>query len=146
MEQDRLDKRSRARRRTTHGEDLMFVCKSRLTFCVFPLKVSLNNSLLDVYGDDQGMTSPHGGLTPSLPTKLSVKMEVTGTEHRRAQTPVQAGPVLLAKAFQKHLQEQFSFTLKRNQLRVSYVVDIRYKGILCLYMLMLIYLHKYNVF
>lgn len=79
----------------------MCVCKSRLTFSLFPLKVSLNNSMLEVYGGDQGMTAPHGGLTPSLPTKLSVKMEVTGTEHRRAQMPVRAGPVLLAKAFQK---------------------------------------------
>lgn len=79
----------------------MSLCESRLTFSFFPLKVSLNNSMLEVYGGDQGMTAAHGGLTPSLPTKLSVKMEVTGTEHRRAQTPVRAGPVLLAKTFQE---------------------------------------------
>ncbi|XP_026082541.1 transcription factor EC-like isoform X1 [Carassius auratus] len=44
--------------------------------------VSLNNSMLEVYGGDQGMTAPHGGLTPSLPTKLSVKMEVTELDTR----------------------------------------------------------------
>uniref|UniRef100_A0A672S3I3 Transcription factor EC n=1 Tax=Sinocyclocheilus grahami TaxID=75366 RepID=A0A672S3I3_SINGR len=44
--------------------------------------VSLNNSMLEVYGGDQGMTAPHGGLTPSLPTKLSVKMEVTEHDTR----------------------------------------------------------------
>ncbi|KTG45411.1 hypothetical protein cypCar_00018047 [Cyprinus carpio] len=46
-------------------------------------EVSLNNSMLEVYGGDQGMTAPHGGLTPSLPTKLSVKMEVTVERRRR---------------------------------------------------------------
>uniref|UniRef100_A0A8C1W8V8 Transcription factor EC n=1 Tax=Cyprinus carpio TaxID=7962 RepID=A0A8C1W8V8_CYPCA len=45
-------------------------------------EVSLNNSMLEVYGGDQGMTAPHGGLTPSLPTKLSVKMEVTEHDTR----------------------------------------------------------------
>ncbi|XP_051747171.1 transcription factor EC isoform X7 [Ctenopharyngodon idella] len=44
--------------------------------------VSLNNSMLEVYGGDQGMTAAHGGLTPSLPTKLSVKMEVTEHDTR----------------------------------------------------------------
>lgn len=105
VEQHRLDKRLRTHRRTTHGTDSMSVCKSRLTFSLFLLKVSLNNSMLEVYGGDQGMTAPHGGLTPSLPTKLSVKMEVTGTEHRRAQTPVRAGPVLLANISERNFNK-----------------------------------------
>ncbi|RXN27465.1 transcription factor EC-like isoform X1 [Labeo rohita] len=46
-------------------------------------EVSLNSSMLDVYSTDQGMTAPHGGLTPSLLTKLSVKMEVTVERRRR---------------------------------------------------------------
>lgn len=49
---------------------------------LFISKVALNSGMLEVYGGDQGMTASHGGLTlPSCPTKLSVKMEVTGTEH-----------------------------------------------------------------
>ncbi|XP_051544189.1 transcription factor EC-like isoform X3 [Myxocyprinus asiaticus] len=45
--------------------------------------VSLNNSMLDVYGGNQGMTAFQGGLTPLLcPTKLSVKREVTEQDTR----------------------------------------------------------------
>lgn len=54
---------------------------------LFISKVALNGSMLEVYGGDQGMTASHGGLTPpSCPTKLSVKMEVTGMEQNCRKT------------------------------------------------------------
>ncbi|XP_076153449.1 transcription factor EC isoform X4 [Alosa pseudoharengus] len=45
--------------------------------------VSLNGGMLDVYGGEPGMLTPHGGLPPiSCPTKLTVKREVTEHDTR----------------------------------------------------------------
>lgn len=46
-----------------------------------PLQVSLSNSMLDVYGGEQGMNPPNGGMSPtSNTTKLTVKREFTGMD------------------------------------------------------------------
>lgn len=61
---------------------LEFISSFPVFLFLFISKVALNSGMLEVYGGDQGMTASHGGLTPpSCPPKLSVKMEVTGTEH-----------------------------------------------------------------
>ncbi|XP_054609887.1 transcription factor EC isoform X6 [Dunckerocampus dactyliophorus] len=45
--------------------------------------VSLSSSMLDVYGGEQGMNPPNGGLSPtSNPTKLTVKREYTEHDTR----------------------------------------------------------------
>ncbi|XP_061523591.1 transcription factor EC isoform X3 [Phycodurus eques] len=45
--------------------------------------VSLSSSMLDVYGGEQGMNPPNGGLSPtSNPTKLTVKWEYTEHDTR----------------------------------------------------------------
>lgn len=107
--QNRLDKRSHACRIPTHVEHVMSLCESRLALsflwrCHWTTACWTCTAVSKVR------------LTPSLPTQLSVKMEVTGTEHRRAQTPVRAGPVLLAKAFQKEiLTGAVSFQIKNRK-------------------------------
>lgn len=66
-----------------------FISSSHVFLFLFISKVALNSGMLEVYGSEQGMTAPHGGLIPpSCPTKLSVKMEVTGTEHGCGTTAV----------------------------------------------------------
>lgn len=47
-------------------------------WCFLP-QVSLSSSMLDIYGGEQGMNAPKGGMSPtSNPTKLTVKREYTG--------------------------------------------------------------------
>uniref|UniRef100_A0A3Q2Q479 Transcription factor EC n=1 Tax=Fundulus heteroclitus TaxID=8078 RepID=A0A3Q2Q479_FUNHE len=46
-------------------------------------EVSLSSSMLDVYGGEQGMNPPNGGMSPtSNPTKLTVKREFTEHDTR----------------------------------------------------------------
>ncbi|XP_051546903.1 transcription factor EC-like isoform X3 [Myxocyprinus asiaticus] len=70
--------------------------------------VSLNNSMLEMYGSDQGMTASHGGLTPpSCPTKFSVKREVTEHDTR-----------VLAKERQK--KENHNLIERRRRYNINY--------------------------
>lgn len=64
--------------------------------------------MLEVYGGDQGMTASHGGLTlPTCPTKLSVKMEVTGTEH----------------GFRKSAVDQYSFMAPKYNRNIPFKIN-----------------------
>ncbi|XP_019202587.1 transcription factor EC isoform X2 [Oreochromis niloticus] len=54
-----------------------------LTMANHDSEVSLSSSMLDVYGGEQGMNAPNGGLSPtSNPTKLTVKREYTEHDTR----------------------------------------------------------------
>ncbi|XP_070848190.1 transcription factor EC isoform X5 [Chaetodon trifascialis] len=54
-----------------------------LTMANHDSEVSLSGSMLDVYGGEQGMNAPNGGMSPtSNPTKLTVKREYTEHDTR----------------------------------------------------------------
>ncbi|XP_040008331.1 transcription factor EC isoform X3 [Xiphias gladius] len=54
-----------------------------LTMANHDSEVSLSSSMLDVYGGEQGMNAPNGGMSPtSNPTKLTVKREYTEHDTR----------------------------------------------------------------
>ncbi|XP_037837319.1 transcription factor EC isoform X3 [Kryptolebias marmoratus] len=54
-----------------------------LTMANHDSEVSLSSSMLDVYGGEQGMNPPNGGISPtSNPTKLTIKREYTEHDTR----------------------------------------------------------------
>ncbi|KAA8580079.1 hypothetical protein FQN60_005614 [Etheostoma spectabile] len=54
-----------------------------LTMASHDSEVSLSGSMLDIYGGEQGMNAPNGGMSPtSNPTKLTVKREYTEHDTR----------------------------------------------------------------
>lgn len=57
-------------------------------------QVSLSGSMLDIYGGEQGMNAPSGGmsLTPNR-TKLTVKREYTGMDSYRYSTDQTTNPL-----------------------------------------------------